>query len=166
MSPGARRFLVVLLSLFLVGGCRQPDGPVPVPNEDELDEVSDISRDLQYIASGHDPQAPGDLADDLRKFVEEAGAESVADELSRLTADALRGSSLTEQAAQRLAHSLWMTVAARQMSERQIEALQNDIQFLLMSIGVADEQAEQVAAQVGAVQRAVTDRPRRWYERF
>jgi hypothetical protein len=52
------------------------------------------------------------------------------------------------------------------LSERQIETLQNDVQALLMSVGIAEENAQQVAAQVGDVQVAVTDRPRRWYELF
>ena len=59
---------------------------------------------------------------------------------------------------QRLAHNLWLSVAAREMSERQIETLQNDVQALLI-VGVAEEGAQQVAAQVGEVQSAVTLRP-------
>jgi hypothetical protein len=88
------------------------------------------------------------------------------DELSRRTADALAGSQLSEQAAQRLTHNLWLSVAARDISERQIESLQNDTHSLLVSVGIPEDRAEQVAVQVGEVQRAVTSRPRRWYELF
>lgn len=73
---------------------------------------------------------------------------------------------MTEQAAQRLTHNLWLSVAARDISERQVESLQNDTQSLLVSVGVAEVRAQEVATQVGEVQRAVTDRPRRWYELF
>ena len=78
----------------------------------------------------------------------------------------LAGVDLTEQAAQRLAHNLWLSVVARELSERQVETLQNDVQALLMEEGVAEESAQQVAAQVGDVQGTVTTRPRRWYELF
>jgi hypothetical protein len=40
------------------------------------------------------------------------------------------------------------------------------VQSLLMSAGIAEPNAQQVAAQVGDVQRAISDRPRRWYEFF
>jgi hypothetical protein len=40
------------------------------------------------------------------------------------------------------------------------------MQALLESLGVSEESAQQVAAQVGEVQSSVTLRPRRWYELF
>ncbi len=78
----------------------------------------------------------------------------------------LVGKTLNDTTAQRLAHSLWTSVAARELSERQVETLQNDVQSQLVAIGVAEPQAQQVAAQVGEVQKAVGNRPRRWYELF
>ena len=59
-----------------------------------------------------------------------------------------------------------MSVGAKDLSERQIETLQNDVQAHLVSLGVGEESAQQVAAQVGEVQSSVTLRPRRWYELF
>lgn len=165
MRSRARYVLVVIAGLFL-GACRQGDGPVPTPDQTRQEELVDVTRDLQNIASGRDPQAPKDLADDLRKYAEGPTAVAAVDELSTRTARALGGRTLAEQDAQRLAHNLWLSVAAREMSERQIETLQNDVQVLLMSVGVAEEGAQQVAAQVGEVQSAVTLRPRRWYELF
>jgi len=87
-------------------------------------------------------------------------------ELTRRTATVVAGRTLNEQTAGRLAHSLWQTIWARQVSERQTEALQNEIQSTLVSIGVVEEQARQVAAQAGEVQKIVSARPRRWYELF
>ena len=81
-------------------------------------------------------------------------------------ATVLAGVDLAEQTAQRLAHSLWLSVVARELSERQTETLQNDVQSLLMAEGIAEEDAQLVAAQVGEVQGAVAARPRRWYELF
>lgn len=139
---------------------------MPAPNSNVQEDLADIGRDLTYIATGSDPAAPQDLAADLRKYVTRDVATPVVEELSTRTASAVANKKLPEQTAQRLAHTLWMAIAAREMSQRQVETLQNDTQSLLMSIGVADEQAEHVAMQVGEVQRVVTDRVRRWYEWF
>jgi hypothetical protein len=159
------RAAIIILPL-VAAGCRQPDGPVPTPNENAQDDLYDISRDLTYIATGSDPAAPNDLTDDLRKYVTRDEAVPVVEELSRRTAGVLANKKLPEQTAQRLAHTLWLSIAATEISERQIEGLQNDTQSMLVSVGVADTEAEQVAAQVGEVQRAVTRRQRRWYEWF
>lgn len=165
MRSRARYILVVIAGLSL-GACRQADGPIPAPNKIIQEELIDVAQDLRNVASGRDPQAPKDLADDMRKYARQPSAEPAVDELSRRTAGVLAGVNLTEQAAQRLTHNLWLSAAARELSERQIETLQNDVQSLLMSVGVAEENAQQVAAQVGDVQGAVTERPRRWYELF
>jgi hypothetical protein len=165
MRSRARYVLIVIMGLSL-GACRQADGPMPAPNETVQEELVDVTRDLQNVASGRDPQAPEDLAGDLGKYTDSPSAKLVVDEMSERTATVLAGVNLTEQAAQRLAHNLWLSVAARELSGRQVETLQNDVQSLLMAEGVAEENAQQVAAQVGDVQGAVTARPRRWYELF
>lgn len=155
----------ICASVLVLAGCRQPDGEVPTPDAVAQEELGDVARDLQYIANARDPEAPKNLADDLRKYAQRSAVPAV-DELSRRTAGALAGSQLSEQAAQRLTHNLWLSVAARDISERQIESLQNDTHSLLVSVGIPEDRAEQVAVQVGEVQRAVTSRPRRWYELF
>lgn len=162
---GVRLALIVATTLT-VGACRQGDGQMPVPNADVQAELDDVARDLQGVAGGRDPQARQDLADDLRKYTHRIAAEPAVDEMSRRTAEAIAGIDLQEQAAQRLAHSLWVSVAAQQLSERQIEEVQTDMRLLLTSFGVSEQNAQQVAEQVGAVQSAVNDRPRRWYEVF
>jgi len=149
-----------------LSACRQADGLIPVPDQTIQEELVDVTRDLQNITASRDPQAPFDLADDLRKYAPRSDAEFAIDQLSQDTAAALPGTELTEQIAQQLAYNLWLSVAAFELSERQVETLQNDVQSLLMSVGVADEIAQQVAAQVGDVQNSVTNRSRRWYELF
>ena len=59
-----------------------------------------------------------------------------------------------------------MAVAARQMSERQVDSLKADIENVLTSIGVTEQNARTVSAEVGKVQELVTARPKRWYEIF
>jgi hypothetical protein len=161
----AVRVIVSVVAVMSLSGCRQADGPVPTPNAGRQEELNDVARDLQYIASGTEPDGPEYLADDLRKYARERAVPAV-DELARRTASAVAGTKLADETAQRLSHSLWVSVSARELSERQIEGLQNDMQSMLVSIGAAEDRAQLVAAQVGEVQRAVTDRPRRWYELF
>ncbi|MBI4263749.1 MAG: hypothetical protein HY657_05205 [Acidobacteria bacterium] len=136
---------------------------MPAPDDRAQGEIRDLSRDLLNVAR-RDAQAPSELADDVRRNSARANAYPVIDELSRRTADALAGKTLSEETAQRLAQTLWVSVAARELSERQVEALQNDLHSLLVSTGVPEAQAEQVATQLGEVQRAVGERTRRWYE--
>jgi hypothetical protein len=164
MTP-AVRFALLFVVMISVSGCRQADGPVPTPDARRQEELNDVARDLQYIASGQDPDAPKYLEDDLRKYSRDSGRPAV-DELSRRTIAALTGTTLNDDVAQQLAQNLWVGISARELSERQIEGLQDEVQSLLTSSGVADDRAQLVSAQVGEVQRAVSDRPRRWYELF
>ncbi len=161
----SRAIIAIVVVAAVTSACRQADGPVPTPNATVQEELQDVARDLENAASKN-PDAPEDLAHDLRKYVIRQGATPAVEELSRRTTQALQSSKLTEQAAQQIAHNLWITVWARELSERQVESLQNDMQSLLMSVGIAEPNAKQVAAQVGDVQRAIGDRPRRWYELF
>ena len=165
MRSPACGLLIATLTLVL-GGCRQADGPVPNPSETYQEELVDVARDLQNVASGRDPAAPADLADDLRKYTDKPAARALVDELSARTTKAIAGRDLAEQDAQRLAHNLWVSIYAKDLSERQVETLQNDMQAHLVSLGAAEEVAQQVAVQVGEVQNSVTLRPRRWYELF
>ena len=160
------QYVLIMTASLSMAACRQADGPIPAPDQTVQEELVDVRRDLQNVATGRDPQAPNDLADDLGKYASRPTAAPTVVELSRRTAVALPGKNLPDTAAQQLAHDLWLSIAAREISERQVEALQNDVQSLLMSVGVVEEGARQVAAQVGEVQSAVTNRPRRWYELF
>ena len=135
------------------------------PRSDVQEELGDVARDLQYIADKRDPEAPKNLADDLRKYARRPSAVSAVDELSRRTAGAVAGSQLTEQDAQRLTHNLWLSVTARDISERQIESLQNDTQALLVSVGVR-RTGRSRSPRRSARCSARNDPPPPWYELF
>jgi hypothetical protein len=156
--------LIVVVSLG-IAGCRQADGQMPVAEGEVPNRLVDISRDLMSASRG-DTQARQDLADDLRVFVNTKEAIPAANELARRTATVVDGKTLDDQNAERLAHHLWTAAAARDMSERQLESLQNDLHALLVSVGVPEDNALTVASQAGEVQRQVTTRERRWYEFF
>ena len=139
---------------------------MPTPSTQAKEDMEDIRHDVEYLANGRDPQAPEYLTDDLTKYARRRSAVPAVEELSRRVAMVLPGAKGTQQNGQQLSHSLWQSIAAIETSERQIQTMQNEMQALLVSMGVAEEGAQRVAAQVGEVQRAVNDHPRRWYELF
>lgn len=151
----------------MVAGCRQPDGTMPQETGEVPNRLVDISRDLQSAAGG-DGQAATDLGDDLAVFVGAPGADGDAEtrELARRVTAAVAGRTLPADASERLARQLWQVVAATDLSARQIEKLQEDVKQTMTGIGVAEDAAATVAAQVPEVQNAVTDRTKRWYELF
>lgn len=166
LSPVKRQIAcaVVLAACFQFAACRQADGPMPETTASTPNELGDISRDLQNLASG-DPSGPTDLSDDISHYAEgTSGGQAAATELSRRLGAALTGKTFKLAQAMPVAHTCWVAVAARQLSEKQIEALKNEMKSGLMSLGVDEPQAQGVADQVGAVQQAVTARHRRWYE--
>ena len=155
--------LIVVCALSFVG-CRQADGALPATTGTVPNELGDISRDLQNLASGS-PDGPTDLSDDLSHYAEGTnGGPAAALELSRRLGQALSGKTFKLADAMPLAHTCWVAVAGRQLSEKQIENLQNEMKSQLTAMGVSEQQAQDVAAQVGVVQQAVTARHRRWYE--
>jgi hypothetical protein len=157
-------YAIICAAAFQLAACRQADGPMPEATASTPNELGDISRDLQNLATG-DPSGPTDLGDDISHYAEgPQGGEAAAAELSRRLGTALTGKTFKLAQAMPVARTCWVAVAARQLSEKQIEALQNEMKSELMSLGVNEQQAQGVADQVGAVQQAVTARHRRWYE--
>ena len=166
MRLDARHVLIAIFAV-LVTGCRQADGPVPTPDPGVQDDLHDVGRDLENIATASDPAAPQDLAKDLVHYVDEKPpAAAAVNELTQRAVRAVAGARLPDQTAQRIANNFWLAINAKELSDRQIEALQNDTQSLLISTGITEENAKQVAAQMGEVQKTVTTRQRRWYELF
>jgi hypothetical protein len=157
--------LAILVLAVLSGGCRQPDGVTPPLDEQGMNRISDLSRDLQSVARG-EAGAPKDFADDLLVFVDEHSPETrtVVEGFAGRLAEAVASASLSEPAAEQLAHTSWMVVGATEMSDRQIRSLQAEFRSQLTAVGIPQDRADAVVAEVPTVQRAVTTRPRRWYE--
>jgi len=137
---------------------------MPETTPETANQLGDISRDLQNLASGT-PDGPKDLADDISHYAQDTdNGQASAAELARRLGQALTGKSFKLAQAMPVAHSCWVTVAARQLSEKQVDALKNEMKQQLTALGVNEQQAQSVADQVGVVQQAVTARHRRWYE--
>jgi hypothetical protein len=138
---------------------------MPEATESVANELGDISSDLQNVAY-QSPSAAQDLTEDISHYAQGSnGGEAAAQELARRLAQALAGKMFKVAQAMPVAHTAWVAVTARQLSERQIENLSNEMKSELMALGVDEPRAQSVADQVGAVQQAVTARHRRWYER-
>lgn len=157
--------VVILVLAVVAAGCRQVDGPILTPTESLRDEIGDVAQDVLNVAN-QNPQAPQELADDLRKFSPTPEAEPQALELARRISDVLPGRTVSEHDAEGMARALWLGISARELSGRQVESLQDELHVILVSAGAPEEGADSVTAQLGEVQKIVTMRTKRWYELF
>jgi hypothetical protein len=163
--PTSVRFALALVLAVAAAGCRQADGPIPVPARDQSNEIGDLARNMMNIVN-KDPQAPEDLKSDLSKYGQTRDASAKADELAAQIAQVLPGTRLDEDSAEKLAHTLWVAVTAKQLSERQINGLEKDLKDTLVLAGVEESRAQPVADKLGEVQSATTENRRRWYQVF
>ena len=167
MSQRLAVLLCVALALSATG-CRMADGPMPMPGKEDLNRLDDLRRDLGDVVAGH-AEAKKDFADDLQVFVnaeKKPDAPAAINELARLIGDAATAAQLKEAAAPPLLKQVWVALAARQLSEKQVTTLQADVKTTLTGLGVPEPPAQAVSNQIGTVQKAVTERSRRWYEVF
>lgn len=155
----------VLAAAMSLGGCRQGNGDLPTKSADIPNRLTDLKRDLESVVNG-DTQAVQDLTDDLVVFTEEPEGIAATRALSATVSPLLIKRPMNDEALTHMATLLWTTVAAQQLSERQVDALKDDMRGLLSSLGVSQADANLAAGRVGDVQKAVTLRTRRWYERY
>ena len=150
---------------LLCASCRQPDGATPTLDAQNSNRIYDLSRDLGAIAGG-DATAQRDLVEDLSVLAEENNteAQAVVRSFGERLAAAVVSARLTDQSAQQLAHTSWTVVGVTDLSDRQVRALQGELRTQLASAGIPQDVVDTVVADVPTVQRAVTTRPRRWYE--
>ena len=161
---------LALAAACSLSGCRQPDGAVPAETGEAPNRISDLRENVENVARG-DANAPRELADDLKVFIDNeadnaADAMRAADELARRISTAVKGRAVPEQTGQQIARQLWLTMSARELSERQVDKLQEDLTAALVAVGSPEPSAQAVAEQAAAVQQVLTTRERRWYEFF
>ena len=144
------------------------DGPMPMPGSEDLNRLDDLRRDLGNVVAGHQ-DARQDFLDDLMVFVKpgtKPDAPAAISELARLTSDAATAAQMKEAAMPPFLRQVWTAVTARELSEKQVTTLQADVKTTLAGLGVGEPAAQSISNQIGTVQKAVTDRTRRWYEVF
>lgn len=149
-------------------GCRMADGPMPTPGSEDLNRLDDLRRDLGNVVAGH-ADAKQDFLDDLMVFHKpgtKPEAPRAITELARLLTDAAAASQMKEAALPPLLKQVWVAVAARELSEKQVATLQADVRTTLSGLGVPEPSQQAISSQIVVVQKAVTDRNRRWYEVF
>jgi hypothetical protein len=165
----SRLLAAVCVALAIsAAGCRMADGPMPTPSAEDLNRLDDLRRDIGNVVAGH-AEAKKDFTDDLMVFVKpgtKPDAPAAITELARLVADAAMAAQLKEASLPPFLRQVWTAVVARELSEKQIATLQSDAKTTLTGLGVAEPSAQAIASQIVVVQRAVTDRERRWYELF
>ena len=162
----SRALFVVLLSSACAAGCRQADGAWPNSEAaDTPNRLHDLTRDLQNVAAG-DAEGPKEFADDLAGFAEVPAGVSAARNLADGVTNTIRKRTASEDACKQMASILWKSVASRQLSERQVDGLKDDMRGVLTSIGVSQADANAVADRIGQTQNSVSVRTRRWYERY
>jgi hypothetical protein len=158
------RTLVLVLAVG-AGGCKQGDGSLPVKTGDVPNRLSDLKRDLESVVAG-DQTAVQDFSDDLIVFTEEPDGHAALRALSNTVCPMLVKRALTDEAMTRIVTVMWTSAAARELSERQVDALKDEMRNVLTSVGVSQPDANLAAGRVGDVQNAVTLRKRSWYERY
>ena len=157
--------LTLVLVLTVSTACKQGDGELPAKAGDVPNRLSDLKRDLEAVIGG-DQRAVQDLTDDLNVFTEEPEGQSATRALANTVSPMLMNRMLNDEAMTRIVTVMWTAVAARELSERQIDALKDEMRNVLTSVGVSQPDANLAAGRVGDVQNAVTLRTRRWYERY
>jgi hypothetical protein len=156
---------LLLAAACVVAGCRQSDGALPQETGDVPNRLHDLQRDLESVAAG-EAEGPKDLADDLAVFAGDPDGVAAARTLAGSTSVVLLKRSINEDALKQLSTILWKAIASRELSERQVDVLKDDMRGVLISIGVAQADANAVAERVGQTQKTVTLRTRRWYQRY
>ena len=138
---------------------------MPAKTGEVPNRISDMKRDLETMVAG-DQTALKDLTDDLSVFTEEQEGQTAIRGLSNTLAPMLMNRSINDETMTRIVTLLWTAAAARDLSERQVDALKDDMRTVLISVGVSQPDANLAAGRVGDVQKAVTLRTRRWWERY
>lgn len=156
---------LVLVTALGAVACKQGDGQLPAKTNEVPNRLGDLKRDLEAIIGG-EQQAVEDLADDLLVFTDEPEGRNATKALAVTVSSMLVNRKITEETQTKVVDLMWTAVAARELSERQVDALKDDMRNTLLAAGVTQPDANLAAGRVGDVQNAVTLRTRRWYERY
>lgn len=153
----------VLIVVLGLAGCRQPDGEMGSPTDEQVNQIGDIARDLRNVAAAR-PEAARELNDDLYNLGDPAPPRHLVDRLSETLETAVAGRTPSDAATQQIAEVLFVVHRVRQLSERQIEQVGTELQEALLAAGADEDQARAAAAAARELQAAMTVNRRRWYQ--
>ena len=156
---------LVLIAALGAAGCKQGDGALPAKTNDVPNRLGDLQRDLAAVVGG-EQQAIQDLSDDLLVFTDEPEGQKATKALAMTVSTMLVKRPVNDETQAKIVNLMWTAVAARELSERQVDGLKDDLRNTLLGVGVTQPDANLAAGRVGDVQNAVTLRTRRWYERY
>lgn len=164
MSRFARTVVIVAL-LAAAGGCRQSDGTIPRPEGEQANKTSDVGRDLQNVAAQSEGAA-NDLFDDISNLTSTPPPPALMKEMTSALNTAVAGKQPTPEATQQLAETLFTVITARDLSQKQIEALKVEVTDRTRKIGAAEAAAAAVGDVAVKIQGEITANKRRWYHFF
>jgi hypothetical protein len=151
--------------LLVAAGCRQSDGPIPTPVDEQPNKIEDIGHDLQHVGRA-EADAERDLLDDLDGLDENTRPASMVQKLGTALATAVKGKSLSDAQAQNLSQKLFVALTAEELNAKQIDQVAGDLRTTLVSAGVESTAADNVAAAATELQSSITLNRKRWYHIF
>jgi|SRR5688572_8289978 hypothetical protein len=159
------RTVVIVASLAAAAGCRQSDGTIPRPQGEQANKTSDVGRDLLNVAAQSEG-AETDLFDDISNLTSTPPPPALMKEMTSALNTAIAGKEPTKEATQQLAESLYSVITARDLSQKQIEALKVEITDRTRKSGAAEPAAVAVGDVAVKIQGEITANKRRWYHFF
>jgi hypothetical protein len=150
--------------LLLLAGCRQPDGTMPTPTEEQKGRIADIARDLQNVAE-KSPDGPQEFMDDLANLDSASPPAPRIKELGDSLIAAVSGKVLLENDASRMANLTFLVRVPADLSQAQINQIGSDLRETLMKVGADPSSAERASAAASALASEMTQNKRRWYHR-
>jgi hypothetical protein len=160
-----RTVAVVAALSAAAAGCRQADGTIPRPQGEQANKTADVGRDLQNVAAQSEG-ATNDLLDDISNLSSAPPPPQLMSEMANALRTAVAGKAPSPESTQQLAESLYVAFTARDLSQRQIEALKTEVTDRTLKAG-GDQQAASAVGELAArIQGEITANKRRWYHFF
>jgi hypothetical protein len=156
----------LLVALLLIGaGCRQADGPIPTPVDEQPNKIADLAKDLRNVAS-RQPEAESEMREDLDGFDATPRPAPLMRQLGDALIAAAEGSSLNDSQAEEVARLLFVLVTGEELNARQAEQIAGDLRNALAGAGAGEDAAAGVAQSAIELQAAITLNRERWYHLF
>jgi hypothetical protein len=119
----------------------------PRPDDEDLQELFDVSRDLQAVGRS-ESGAVADLTDDLLRFGQDNASRPDAKTLAESLGRALKGRSLDDATARRVAVLLYVVMNGDRITAEQRGAAASQLRDVITRAGAAAADAGAVVSQI------------------